>query len=162
MFKENKAGRPSHYPPNFPNSGGIDGPVAQVQQFNSSNPHTQIKVETPHPIASSSYSFPQDYSRLPQPTSQSHFTYTSSYINLNSQVAPSNPLPLQQQHNSTFQPQHQHYYRQDQTLQGAVPNGTDHHNETNDEEDDERSWCFCGEKSYGPMIACENPDVSLC
>lgn len=30
-----------------------------------------------------------------------------------------------------------------------------------DSDDARRTWCFCNEKSYGDMVACDNKDVSL-
>uniref|UniRef100_A0AC34GQD4 PHD-type domain-containing protein n=1 Tax=Panagrolaimus sp. ES5 TaxID=591445 RepID=A0AC34GQD4_9BILA len=185
MFKENKLGpgRPSNH---FP-SMGIPEQInssSQIPQFNtSSNNHhgsiSQLKAETPHPIASSSYSFPQDYSRLPQQqTSQQQYTLPSMYIN--SHPANTSQLPLQQQQhqhqhqNATFisqqqqqhhqpqpqqQPQQQAYSRpgQQQVRPPTAPNGNNIDGQGEDEEDD-REWCFCGEHSYGDMIACENDD----
>uniref|UniRef100_A0A914YAR3 PHD-type domain-containing protein n=1 Tax=Panagrolaimus superbus TaxID=310955 RepID=A0A914YAR3_9BILA len=179
MFKENKLGpgRPSNHFP-LTNSTGTPEPInssAPIPQFNSSSYNhgsiSQIKTETPHPIASSSYSFPQDYSRLPQqPTSQQQYTLPSMYINSH----PANPpqIPLQQQQhqpNATFlaqqqqqhhhqpqQPPQQQYSRPGQVRPPAAPNGNNV--DGNEEDEDDREWCFCGEHSYGEMIACENDD----
>ncbi|ULU07323.1 hypothetical protein L3Y34_018819 [Caenorhabditis briggsae] len=36
------------------------------------------------------------------------------------------------------------------------------HQETDDEDEgDQRRWCFCDEKSYGEMVRCDNPDCNL-
>ncbi|CAP37645.2 Protein CBR-ING-3 [Caenorhabditis briggsae] len=42
------------------------------------------------------------------------------------------------------------------------PNEHRTHQETDDEDEgDQRRWCFCDEKSYGEMVRCDNPDCNL-
>jgi hypothetical protein len=184
MFKENKLGpgRPSnhHFPSTtFSTSTGapeLINSTNQIPQFNSSSSNNtqtsipqqqqQIRPETPHPIASSSYSFPQDFSRLPQPTSQQQqYTFSPMYINSHPQIPGSTPqMPLQQQQNATFlshqqsppQQQQSPFYRPGQQVRLTMPNGNNIDGDGNEEDEDDREWCFCGEHSYGEMIACEN------
>lgn len=34
--------------------------------------------------------------------------------------------------------------------------------EQEEEGEDQRTWCFCNEKSYGEMVACDNKQVLAC
>lgn len=181
MFKENKIGpgRPSNHLPSttFSLSTGTPDHINstnQIPQFNTSINQSsipQMKTDTPHPIASSSYSFPQDYSRLPQPTSQQQYAFPSMYTNSRPQFSTGAPqIPLQQQQqNAAFLPPPQHqpsqqqpsYFRPGQQVRLALPNGNNNIDGEGNEDEDDREWCFCGEHSYGDMICCENPNVSL-
>jgi hypothetical protein len=192
MFKENKLGpgRPSNHhfqsSSQFSSSTGTSEQQQHPQQHIQSSPHlpqfntssnittnhqslSHVKPETPHPIASSSYSFPQDYPRLPQPTSQQQQQFTFSFVNNSHQnnqqqhVTPGAPqMPLQQHHQNaaatSFQAQQQQpFFRSPgQQVRLTMPNGNNIDGDGNEEDEDDREWCFCGEHSYGEMIACEN------
>lgn len=82
-----------------------------------------------------------------------NYTYHPNYVNTSLIL----PQMNQTQQSGFPQPRNQ-FFPQQSNVRFSAPNGVTHKdsNEIQEQDEDERSWCFCGEKSYGEMVSCDN------
>lgn len=156
MFKENKLGpgRPTHHQQQYQQQ------IQQVTQLNHTGQQQPQMNNGSQPRPPSSQYMNEEYP--PNGIPQNHqYNFQPSYMN-SQMIQPQLQQPIQpagyQQHQSSapyFAPQHQ------ATVRYSAPNGMMRRTTDNghEQEEDDRPWCFCGERSYGDMIACDNREV---